>query len=133
MSKECTKKADYEVGYGKPPKNTRFKSGESGNPAGRPRGALSVGTIVQKYSAEKLDVLENGRPRRMSKLEIVIKTLLAKAAKGDVRATEVLIKLCQRAEGEEADRPRFLELTNEDDSIIERYVALRRAQGEVGA
>ncbi len=26
---------DYEVGYGKPPKDTRFKKGRSGNPAGR--------------------------------------------------------------------------------------------------
>ena len=28
---------DYEVGYGKPPKHSRFKPGQSGNPKGRPR------------------------------------------------------------------------------------------------
>ena len=27
---------DYEVGYGKPPKHTQFKRGQSGNPNGRP-------------------------------------------------------------------------------------------------
>jgi len=27
---------DYEVGYGKPPRDTRFKEGQSGNPRGRP-------------------------------------------------------------------------------------------------
>jgi hypothetical protein len=27
----------YEVGFGKPPKQTRFKKGRSGNPRGRPR------------------------------------------------------------------------------------------------
>lgn len=26
-----------EVGYGRPPKSTRFKKGQSGNPRGRPR------------------------------------------------------------------------------------------------
>jgi Family of unknown function (DUF5681) len=31
--------SDYQVGYGKPPQHTRFKKGESGNPAGRPRHA----------------------------------------------------------------------------------------------
>ncbi|MGK7651962.1 DUF5681 domain-containing protein [Roseovarius sp. B08] len=31
--------ADYEVGYAKPPANTRFKPGQSGNPKGRPKGA----------------------------------------------------------------------------------------------
>ena len=27
----------YDVGYGKPPKQTRFAKGQSGNPRGRPR------------------------------------------------------------------------------------------------
>ena len=31
------KKSDYEVGYGKPPRETRFVKGRSGNPRGRPR------------------------------------------------------------------------------------------------
>ena len=30
-------KRDYEIGYGKPPKQTRFKPGQSGNPRGRPK------------------------------------------------------------------------------------------------
>ena len=29
---------EYEVGYGKPPSQTRFRKGVSGNPGGRPRG-----------------------------------------------------------------------------------------------
>ena len=28
-------KGDYEVGYGKPPRNAGFKKGQSGNPRGR--------------------------------------------------------------------------------------------------
>ena len=31
----------YEVGYGKPPRHTRFVKGRSGNPRGRPRKAAS--------------------------------------------------------------------------------------------
>ena len=31
--------ASYEVGYAKPPVETRFKPGQSGNPRGRPKGA----------------------------------------------------------------------------------------------
>lgn len=31
------KRARYAVGYGRPPRHTRFKKGQSGNPAGRPK------------------------------------------------------------------------------------------------
>jgi hypothetical protein len=37
---------DYEVGYGKPPRDTRFKRGQSGNPRGRPSARLAVAAAV---------------------------------------------------------------------------------------
>ena len=33
---------DYEVGFGKPPKHTRFRKGQSGNLLGRPKGSTNV-------------------------------------------------------------------------------------------
>ena len=43
-----TRGRDYEVGYGKPPKSTRFRKGQSGNPAGRRKGSFNLGTIVRR-------------------------------------------------------------------------------------
>ena len=43
----------YEVGYGKPPKATRFKPERSGNPKGRPRGSRTgrmLGVRVARWS-----------------------------------------------------------------------------------
>ena len=39
---------DYEVGYGKPPRHTRFVKGQSGNPRGRPPGAKNMKTLLTK-------------------------------------------------------------------------------------
>ena len=37
---------EYEVGYGKPPKDSQFKKGESGNKRGRPKGVKNLKTEV---------------------------------------------------------------------------------------
>ena len=42
-----------QVGYGKPPKLTRFKPGQSGNPRGRPRGALNMATVLERTLRRK--------------------------------------------------------------------------------
>jgi hypothetical protein len=77
---------DYEVGFGRPPKQTRFKPGQSGNPRGRPK---RLPTFKEDFNAElreRLLLRENGRERRLSKQRALIKALMALAIKGNVRA-----------------------------------------------
>ena len=40
--------ADYEVGFGRPPVHTRFQTGRSGNPNGRPKGIRNLATALEK-------------------------------------------------------------------------------------
>ena len=42
------KQDDYEVGYGKPPRHTWFKKGQSGNPRGRPCGSKNLKTLLSE-------------------------------------------------------------------------------------
>jgi len=67
---ETTEPAQYEVGYGRPPKATRFKPGCSGNPKGRPKGSKAPKTLLEEaLSSPSLSLrgasrerLSSGRP-----------------------------------------------------------------------
>ncbi len=87
---------DYEIGHGKPPKNTRFIKGQSGNPKGRPKGAKNMATVLAEELAEMIDITEGGVKKRVSKLQAIIKSLVAKAAKGDIKAATLVFDKSDR-------------------------------------
>jgi hypothetical protein len=60
----------YEVGYKKPPKATRFKPGQSGNPSGKSKRiapALDPGKVLQLIDKEEIVVAVDGKRKRMPK------------------------------------------------------------------
>ena len=93
--------SSYKVGYGKPPKATQFKKGKSGNPRGRPKGSLNLATDLTAELGETITVREDGRPRKVSKQRALIKSLMAKALQGDVRAMASLLALYARVIAEQ--------------------------------
>src|ERR1700724_4675339 len=73
---------DYEVGYGKPPRDTRFKRGQSGNPRGRPPGAKNLSTLLNEALNELVVVTENRGRKRIRKRQAAFKALVKRGAKG---------------------------------------------------
>lgn len=87
---------DDKVGYGKPPKSSRFKKGTSGNPAGRPprpKPANDLRSTLERVASEEIDV----GGQSMSMFEIELRSIQRKAAKGDVSASRHLARLRSEA------------------------------------
>lgn len=112
---------DYHVGYRKPPKETRFKPGQSGNPKGRPKGIKNLATDLEEELQEKILVTEGGKQQETTKQRAMLKSLFAKALKGDTRAVGVLINLIIGLEQtRKPDRP-VEALAEEDLEILRSY------------
>ena len=127
MSNNEKPSENYEVGYGKPPKRTQFQKGWSGNPNGRPKGALNFTTVFLRTLREKVSTTENGKKKIITKLEASLKQLVNKAASGDLRAfSEVKAMAISVEQSANQDTTEQQEGLNELDqkavlNILKRY------------
>jgi hypothetical protein len=87
------------VGHCRPPRAARFRPGQSGNPRGRPKSARGLAALVAEALGERVEAKENGRRRRITKLEAAVKQLVNRAAKGDQRATQFVFSLLHNDHG----------------------------------
>lgn len=92
MSDEPT----YEVGYGRPPRHTRFRKGRSGNPRGRRKGARNLASLIAEALDRQVVVSGNAEHPTISKLEAIIAELVDKSAAADLKAMAMLFGLIQR-------------------------------------
>src|ERR1039458_7972946 len=57
----------YAVGYGKPPRHTQFKPGQSGNATGRPKKAKTLDDVLYEEFNRFVTITE-GRDRKSTRL-----------------------------------------------------------------
>jgi len=113
----------YGVGYGKPPVHSRFKPGQSGNPAGRRKGSRNLSTDVRFMLELPVRVQEGGRTRKISTQEAFLMKLREKALRGDVRALGDSIELASRFNDDSTVAQTSQALPAEDQAILAAYVA----------
>jgi hypothetical protein len=101
----------YEVGYGKPPATTRFQSGQSGNPKGRPKGSKNKSKvpalneermkgILLEEAYRSIKVNEGAGQVTVPMAQAVIRSLAINAVKGNQRAQRLFTELLFTTERE---------------------------------
>jgi hypothetical protein len=85
------------VGYKKPPKKNQFKPGQSGNPAGKPKGSHDLQRALAKALGETIIVNTPSGKQRVTLAQMLVRKGISEVSKGNMRAFEVLFKVLAKA------------------------------------
>lgn len=83
----------YDVGYGKPPKHSRFEKGKSGNPAGRPKKYRSGISVLE----EPVRMTVDGKRREVTAFEASLRKTAQSALEGHLSAIKRFFTYCDEA------------------------------------
>jgi hypothetical protein len=119
--------AEEAVGYGRPPKASRFKPGQSGNPRGRPKGAVGFKVTLEKVVLQEHHYRERGRRHRRTLLELLLIVLRDAAVAGKPKAVALFHELVERFGPREAPEGCYIFMP-EPPSAEEQESEAERAQ-----
>ena len=114
------KKGEYEVGFGKPPKEHQFQPGQTGNPKGRPPGSKNLKTDILEELRETLTVTEGGKRRKVTKQRAMVKSLVNTAMTGNVGASLKIVDLMLKGMVDD-DSAETTPLSAEEKAIMVAY------------
>lgn len=140
------KSTSYKVGYCRPPKETRFKKGISGNPNGRPKGhptgsknkppILSeerLKHIILDEAYRNIEVREGGRSVSYPMAQAVVRSLGVNAVKGQARAQKLFTELlCTVERSRKHEYDEFLKAAIEYKHNWEYELEDRKRTGRTG-
>ena len=121
----------YAVGYGRPPIESRFQPGVSGNARGRRKGSKNLKTLIRKAMTASVSIHEGTKTRRVSKIEGVVLRQLQSALKGDDRSAMAVIKMAMQMGLLEEPANNAAEdtaLSGADERILEELLARHSAK-----
>ncbi len=118
----------FEIGYRRPPPSGRFKKGKSGNPKGRPKGSTNFSKILERELAQSIVITEDGKKKTVSRLQAMVKRMVAGALHGDQKPLLTLVEILRRT-GKFAEVEVETLLPEDFEEMLEIYVARRQKNG----
>ena len=117
---------DDNVGYGKPPKHTRFKKGQSGNPRGRPKRnqCRDSSSLMNEILDEPAIINVDGRPVKSTKRKALLRMVLKQATEGKPGPLKAVLELMNSDNDVELFEP-----DDTDKQLLRDFV--ERQQGSV--
>lgn len=103
----------YDVGRGKTPVHSRFKPGQSGNPAGRPKGSKNKRTvghsdrlaqIILAEADREVPIKENGEAVKIPVAKAVMRSVIANSLKGVAKSQQIFFDATRHAAKHEDGR-----------------------------
>jgi len=113
---------DYDVGYGKPPKHSQWKKGQSGNPKGPKKGSRALKTDLDEALRATLTITVGGKKRRGTTQALSMYALAIKAATGDLRANKQLVDVVLAVFGPGERGGGETKLSKQDQALLERLL-----------
>ena len=110
----------------------RFPPGQSGNRNGRPKKPKTVSEAIITAMNKTVAANENGRKRRIRKLDATATQIANKGASGDLRAGKMLLDMAAQAEARESAEAAPETLTISDQEILDDFLAQYRKHLEEG-
>lgn len=128
------KKEGYSVGYKKPPAETRFKKGQSGNKSGKRKMPAEISSLLEVLE-RPVKVTENGRTRKVP-LMAALMTHWVKRAFEDVDAAKLVLGMAYNFEKRRpvvptaferaADQQKKNELVDKLNDLLKRSTKMKR-------
>lgn len=116
--------SDYEVGYGKPPKQHTFQKGNKKG-KGRKKGSKGMKRIVNEAFGMKVKGSLAGKVQSISKFEAGMHQLATKHSQGDAKATDKAIALYERyGPQDQTEGPPKAKL-KKDYRVLRRYLEMQ--------
>lgn len=112
----------YKVGYGRPPEQTRFQPGKSGNPRGRPKSQPSAQALLLEEASKLVKVKSGDKIIQVPRMRALMRKLLDLGLQGNMAAMRLALAYLSMAHAEaQVALPHEAPLSDDELAVLKLF------------